>query len=316
MDNTEIFKKLANCHTNVAPFVVFPVDGAPCYFGKDQDGNTVFMIPSTLKNVPPLHQKTNALVFFFNRKCSFELDNTTVTKMVHILVCKEHDNERILAFIRLTRAFAQTERDNDQLYLAKLFSSLSALFDKKKEISDIELQGLFAELYTILHFKNVGCDISEYWQSRNRMKFDFTLTERKRIEIKSTLLANRTHHFKHEQLLSELYDIRIISIMLRQCDSGTSLGDLIEKINEEYFSQYPLLMHIESIASHIDRERLYETKYDSSYIEANIRYYNALSIPHFNEKTPDGVFNAEYDCILDTAINIEEADIIAWIKER
>ena len=68
------------------------------------------------------------------------------------------------------------------------------------------------------------------------MKFDFTLTEKKRIEIKSTLKANRTHHFKHDQLLSELYDIRVVSIMLRRSDVGISLGDLIEKINEEYFT--------------------------------------------------------------------------------
>ena len=315
MDNKKILTKLVSCQPLDAQFVVFSVDGDSCYFGKDQAGNAVFMIPSTLKNVPSLHQKTTSLGFFFNRKCCFELDGAATTKMVHILTCKEKDPDRVLAFIRLTRAFAQTDRDNDQLYLAKLFSSLSALFDKKKEVSDIELQGLFAELYTILHFREIDCDISECWQSRNMMKFDFTLTEKKRIEIKSTLKANRTHHFKHDQLLSELYDIRVVSIMLRRSDIGLSLGDLIEKINEEYYTQYPLLMHIEAFVSHIDRDRLYEVKYDPTYIKENLRYYDALNIPHFNEKTPDGVFNAEYDCVLDTAIATEETDVVAWIKE-
>ena len=315
MDNKEIYDRLSNYQTLDAQFVVFSIDSDSCYFGKDQDGNTVFMIPSTLKNVPSLHQKTSSLVFFFNRKCSFELNSVVTTKMVHILTCKEREPDRVLAFIRLTRAFAQTDRDNDQLYLAKLFSSLSALFDKKKEVSDIELQGLFAELYTILHFREIECDISECWQSRNMMKFDFTLTEKKRIEIKSTLKANRTHHFKHDQLLSELYDIRVVSLMLRKSDAGISLGDLIEEINEYYYTQYPLLMHIETLVSHIDRERLYEVKYDQLYIKANLRYFDAMNIPHFNEKTPDGVFNAEYDCVLDNAFATEEADVVAWIKE-
>lgn len=315
MDNKEIYDRLNNCQTEGAQFVVFSVDGDTCYFGKDQDGNTVFMIPSTLKNVPPLHQKTTSLGFSFNKKCSFELNGNSTMRVVHVLTCKEKDKDRVLAFIRLTRAFAQTDRDNDQLYLAKLFSSLSALFDKKKDISDVELQGLFAELYSILHFREIGCDISECWQSRNMMKFDFTLTEKKRIEIKSTLKASRTHHFKHDQLLSELYDIRVVSIMLRKSDFGISLGDLIVEINEVYSTQYPLLMHIEAIASHIEKERLYETRYDSAYIKANHRYYDAMNIPHFNEKTPDGVFNAEYDCVLDTAIATEENEIIAWIRE-
>ncbi len=315
MDSKEIINKLAGFQVLDTPFVVFSVDEESCFFGKDQDGNVVFMIPSSLKNVPSLHQKTTSLSFFFNRKCSFDLDGTTTTKMVHILTCKEKDNDKILAFIRLTRAFAQTDRDNDQLYLAKLFASLSALFDKKKEISDIELQGLFAELYTILHFKEIGCDISECWQSRNMMKFDFTLTEKKRIEIKSTIKASRTHHFKHDQLLSELYDIRIVSIMLQRGDAGISLGDLIEQIHEEYSTEYPLLMHIEAFVSHIEKGRLYETKYDPLYLKANLRYYDAINIPHFNEKTPDGVFNAEYDCVLDTAIDTDEAAMVAWIKE-
>ena len=315
MDNKEIFDRLNNCQTEGAQFVVFSVDGDTCYFGKDQDGNTVFMIPSTLKNVPSLHQKTTSLGFFFNRRCSFELNGAATTKVVHILTCKEKGKDRILAFIRLTRAFAQTDRDNDQLYLAKLFSSLSALFDKKKEVSSIELQGLFAELYTILHFRGIGCDISECWQSRNMMKFDFTLTEKKRIEIKSTLKASRTHHFKHDQLLSELYDIRVVSIMLRRSDVGISLGDLVDEINEAYSTQYPLLMHIEALVSHIDRECLYEIQYDPAYIKANLRYYDAVNIPHFNEKTPDGVFNAEYDCALDTAIATNESEIVSWIRE-
>lgn len=315
MDNKEIFDKLLKCQTADSHFVVFSVDGDSCYFGRDQDGNIVFMIPSILKNVPPLHQKTTSLGFFFNKKCSFDLDGEATTKLVHVLTCKKKDNDKVLAFIRLTRAFAQTDRDNDQLFLAKLFSSLSALFDKKKEVSDIELQGLFSELYMILHFKQIGCDISECWQSRNMMKFDFTLTEKKRIEIKSTLKPNRVHHFKHDQLLSELYDIKIVSIMLRESDVGITLGDLIEKINEEYSTQYPLLLHIESIISHIDKERLREVTYDPVYINTHLRYYDALDIPHFNEKTPDGVFNAEYDCVLDTAVVTEEEKVTSWIRE-
>ena len=103
--------------------------------------------------------------------------------------------------------------------------------------------------------------------------------------------------------------------MLRKSDDGISLGDLIEEINEVYSTQYPLLMHIEALVSHIDRAHLYEVQYDPTYIKANLRYYDAVNIPHFNEKTPDGVFNAEYDCVLDTAIATEETEIVAWIRE-
>lgn len=314
MDSNSIFERLSLKTTVDQQYEVFIVENERCYFGKDCDGNIVFMIPSSLENVSPVSQETRALGFAFNKKCTFENSGKTETKTVHLLTCKDHTPDRIKAFIRLTKAFAQTERDNDQYYLAKLFSSLSSLFDKTHEVSKTELQGLFAELYVILHFHSINCDISTCWQSRNMMRFDFTIDEKKRIEIKSTMKPSRTHHFKHDQLLSELYDIKIVSVMLQSGDCGVSLGDLIEEIREIYADDYPLLMHVESVASHVDCERLYGTKYDQAYIQNNLRYYDALSIPHFNEKTPDGVFNAEYDCVLDTAHSLSETDIVNWVK--
>ena len=164
-------------------------------------------------------------------------------------------------------------------------------------------------------FYKAGCDISKCWQSKNMMKFDFSINENKRMEIKSTIKTSRTHHFKHDQLLSELYDIRIVSIMLQKNDYGESLGELIEQIRDKFADDYALLVHIESTISQIDSEELYRIKYDSTYTKANLRYYNAKDIPHFNEKTPDGVFNAEYDCALDTSPALSEQDMIFWISE-
>lgn len=50
-------------------------------------------------------------------------------------------------------------------------------------------------------------------------------------------------------------------------------------------------------------------------IRGDVNKIDPNSIPHFNEKTPDGVFNAEYDCVLDTVVATEENEIVAWIRE-
>lgn len=315
MDIKTILEKLKNKTSVSHTYEVFSVENNSCFFGKDIDNNVVFMLFSNMPKTPPIYQKTKSLKFAFNKKCTFKEDTIVKTQVVHLLTCLETDDEKITAFIRLTKAFAQNERDNDQLYLSKLFSSISSLFDHKNQASEIELQGLFAELYVILHFHEMDCDISKCWQSKNMMKFDFTINENKRFEIKSTTKPNRTHHFKHEQLRSELYDIRIASIMLQKNDYGESLGDLIEQIRNIYANNYALLVHIESIISKVDTEELYRIKYDSVYLKENLRYYDAKKIPHFNEKNPDGVFNAEYDCSLDTSPVVSEKNIISWIKE-
>lgn len=315
MESKKIFERLKDKVNISQSYEVFLVDDNACYFGKDSYNYVVFMIPSIMPRVRPVYQETKSLRFAFNKKCTFRNEGEITTQVVHILTCKETDDEKIMAFIRLTKAFAQTDRDNDQLYLSKLFSSISALFDRRRQVSEIELQGLFAELYVILHFYNINCDISKYWQTKNMMRFDFTINDSKRLEIKSTIKSSRTHHFRHDQLLDELYDIRIVSVMLQKSDYGESLGDLIEKIRDIYADNYTLLIYIESIISHVDKDELYRTKYDSAYLKENLKYYDAKEIPHFNEKTPDGVFNAEYDCSLDISPIVTENKLISWIKE-
>lgn len=314
MDSKMIYERLKEKSPSDQPYEVFSADES-CYFGKDKDNNVVFMIPSLTVRIAPVYQETRSLRFSFNKKCTFRNDKIVENKVVHLLTCKEKDEVKIMAFIRLTKAFAQNDRDNDQYYLARLFSSISALFDKERKVSEIELQGLFAELYTILYFGKRSCDLSRFWQSRNMMKFDFSISEKKRLEIKSTLKSSRTHHFKHDQLLSELYDIHIISFMLRKSDFGVSLEDLVDAIRETYPDNYALLMHIEATIAYVDEDMLRGVKYDELYLKENLKYFDAKDIPHFNEKTPDGVFNAEYDCCLDTSPTVSDEFLIKWIKE-
>jgi len=314
MDSKAIFDRLKSKNISRQAYEVFSVDDA-CYFGKDKDNNVVFMIPSSMVRLSPVYQETRSLRFAFNKNCTFRNEDIIETKVVHLLTCKENDEDKIMAFIRLTKAFAQNDRDNDQYYLARLFSSISSLFDKERKVSEIELQGLFAELYTILYFSKKPCDLSHFWQSRNMMKFDFSLNEKKRIEIKSTVKSSRTHHFRHEQLLSEIYDIKIVSFLLQKNDYGLSLLELVERIHSTYHDNYALLMHIESLIAHVDKDVLETLRYDEIYIKNNLKFFDAKDIPHFSEKTPDGVFNAEYDCCLDTSPELSEEAFMRWILD-
>ena len=145
------------------------------------------------------------------------------------------------------------------------------------------------------------------------MKFDFSLNEKKRIEIKSTVKSSRTHHFRHEQLLSELYDIKIVSFLLQKNDYGLSLNELVERIHSVYHDNYALLVHIESLVAHVDKDVLETLRYDEIHIKNNLKFFDAKDIPHFTEKTPDGVFNAEYDCCLDTSSELSEEAFVHWI---
>lgn len=316
MNNKEILERINAIATPLKNYLMFREESSNYLFGKDFEGNIVFMLESSSPNVASIHQETKSLRFVLNKKCTLQCNDEVTVKIMHVLTCKDKEFEKVKAFIRLTKAFSFDDVGLEQYYLAKLFSSISALFDKQRKVSEFETQGLFAELYTILYLKNIGCDIAGYWQSRNRMKFDFSIDVKKRIEIKSTLKAERIHHFRHEQLLSELYDIKVVSVMLRKNDCGLSLADVVEQIREKYSNDYALMLHVENTLFHIDDDYLYNLKYDEIYLKSNLHFYDAKDVPHFNEKTPEGVFNAEYDCNLDMIKELPEEQMIKWIMEE
>lgn len=313
MDNKNIYGKIESISTFDSDYLVFGVDENKCYYGKNRNGEIVFMIPSSSARSNSFCQETKSLLFHYNRNCAFSLEGTTTKKTMHVFVCKEKSKEKIDAFIRLTYAFSITDSENDPYYIPKLFSAISMLFDKQRNISEIELQGLFAELFVILYFYRNGCRIDKYWQSRNKMKFDFSIDGKRRLEIKSTLKSNRIHHFKHEQLLSELYDIKVVSLILQKNDRGLSLKDLIDSIRATFTDNFALLLHIEQIVSQVDDEQLSFCRYDETFAENNIRFFDAASIPRFREKTPEGVFNAEYDCCLEGIQMVSQSDMFKWL---
>ena len=314
MNSQEIIKGINEIGEVKSEYLVFPVNDENVLYGKDKDGNAVFIMRSHDEKQLPLCQETKSLRFFFNKKCKLEEENNTREEVAHILVCKSSSKEKLEAFIRLTYAFSEQVDKDDCYYLPRLFSSLSGLFDKERNISEIELQGLFAELYVILFFEDNGCSIASFWQSRSKMKFDFSISETKRIEIKSTLKSERVHHFRHEQLLSELYDIKIVSVMLQKNDCGISILDVVERIRKSHANNFPLLLRIENITSQVEELQLKNLKYDETFIEQHIRFYDAQNVPHFNEKTPEGVFNAEYDCSFENIDKMSFEDIVSWVS--
>lgn len=314
MNSQEILTGIFEINEVKSEYVVFPVNDESVLYGKDREGNAVFIMRSHDKKQLPQCQETRSLKFFFNKNCILEEKGNTQEEVAHVLICKSQAKEKLEAFIRLTYAFSEQVDKDDQYYLPRLFSSLSGLFDKERTVSEIELQGLFAELYTILYFENNNCTIATFWQSQNKMKFDFSITDKKRIEIKSTLKPERVHHFRHEQLLSEIYDIRIASIMLQKNDCGISILDVVERIRDKHKTNYPLLLRIESLTSQVGEIQLRNLRYDEEYIKQHISFFDAKKVPHFNEKSPEGVFNAEYDCSFENIDKLRFDEVVAWIK--
>ncbi len=314
MHNDEITRILSRMNSFHSQYLLFETDIPTVYYGRTKEGLLVFALDSQNTKLPRFMQQTNSLSFCFNEKGLFTIDGVEKVRIIHLLICKDNDPIKEDAFIRLTHAFSANEVPDDPYYVAKLFAALSSLFDKRHVATEIEMQGLYGELFSMLYFHEKGCDISKYWQSVDRMKYDFTISNQKKLEVKTTTRPIRIHHFKHSQLLSQSYEIYVVSIMLQKSDAGLSLMEILTKIRELYQGNYDLMLHIESIISGVDENELKRVQYDEQYLKSNIKIYDAKTVPHFGELTPEGVINAEYDSSLTNVTSVDINSVVNWIE--
>lgn len=283
------------------------------YYGKDSGDHFVFAIISQNGQLRASVQKTKKLVFWFNAICDVVVDGMHTETTMNILTCLSNDENEILTFIRLTMAFIEGANEQSPKRLYELFTSLTNLFASAYKANQVELQGFYGELYAIKYFHQLGINLSNYWQKKEKMKFDFSISVQKKIEIKSTTKELRIHHFRHEQLLSNIYDICIVSIMLRADDQGFSLLDLVQDVRVITANNFDTLMYIEDFIKTFDEAELSNIKYDTGYIYRNLHVYKATDVPRFEQEQPRGVSKTEYDSDMTNINPLAINDFIDWI---
>lgn len=281
------------------------------FFGKNQIGNVCFVIPSNSAHPRQSSRATKELSLILDLSCGFNIDGSEKTMLSNILVCKSQDETEISAFIRLCTAFAGDNLNSRSI--TELFSALTRLFSTKRQSDANVIAGLFGELYTIYYLDSQEIDVSKAWQKKDLMKFDFTISPTKRLEVKTAVGSERKHHFKHEQLYYEDYDIMVVSLMLREANQGISVFDVVDYCRKKYASDYARLNIIESKLSDYSDDELRGMVYDETYLERNIKFVPASEVPRFREKSPNNLTNAEYDCNLGETIGITMDQLRQWM---
>ena len=280
--------------------------------GVDKSSHLSVVIKSQTQRRFPIIHKTQSMSIECNMKVTYTLNGGVCQDVVHILRCTSDNPREKELFLELATVLI-AEGDGSEESIMDTFNALRTFFNNKKDISDNELIGLYAELYTICAFHR-SLKIEEYWQSRDRMKFDFSITEKLKLEVKATTKNSRTHHFRHEQLMTELYDIYVLSYMLRYDDEGLSLFDLIQETKNYLVSDSKKLIKVNNVIKNVSEDRLKQLRFNRNYLNANMHFCKAEDIPKFNQLTPSGVSNAEYDCVLDNVKHITGEEFVALVK--
>lgn len=314
MNIVDTFKKHFSSNTSIFnDFSLIECDGG-IMIGVDKSSHISVVIKSSNGNKFPIKHKTQNMSIECNVQVSYNLNGNAKHDVVHIIRCMSDNWREKELFLELATVLIM-DGDGSEETIMDTFNILRTFFSNKIEVSDNELTGLYAELYTICKYHN-DVHIEKFWQSRDRLKFDFSISEKLKLEIKSTTKNSRTHHFRHEQLMTELYNIYVLSYMFRYDDEGLSLWELI--LESKYYLENDArkLLKINQILKNVSEERLKNLKFNRDYTEKNMHFYEAANIPKFNESTPNGVSNAEYDCVLDNIDYIDEKIFINAVERE
>lgn len=283
------------------------------YWGKGCNSEIIFGIDVYDKKIQPVSQVTKYLTIHINRLFEVQDENGKSFKKLSVIILNKQGDKYLEVFLKLTQSFIINSNNID---LLNYFLNLKDLFASTNKSSEKDLQGMYGELFAMYMLKiNFGIDISNYYQSEDRRKFDFSVSENKKIEVKSTIKPVRIHHFLQEQLNIYRYDIKIFSLMLIKDDKGMSLYDLILECSEIFADKLDVILHIEKMIKNIDKSELDTIRFNYNYTKDNFKIYDAQNIPRIKEKTEEGVFNVEFDSDLTLSESISTVKLMEWLNK-
>lgn len=277
------------------------------FFGRDKEDNIICAKSNKTKE-SPFSLSTKAIDLYQNYHFIFQTTEGTTDGNYDMIILKNSFVDTKKTFINLCLNFYNS---TDERSIRELTNDLIEMYKINIYKSEEEEQGLWAELFSILYLNNkTGKNISEFWHNDNFNKYDFSLSETKKIEVKSTKKEVREHKFSHEQIYTD-YDVIISSVMVRKDDNGYTIYDLYSQVEELFASKYELLIKIEKLLMKFDKKHL--NRYDYNYSMNNIKFYLNKKVPHFDVEEPNGVHGTEYVIVLENEQELSLIDVDNFI---
>ena len=277
------------------------------YFGKDEKNNYIFARINS-SNDNRFNLKTKTIELFQNYDFIFNSDDEVIEDNFDVLILNKTYSETLPTFINLCLNFYNKNEDKS---IIELTEDLIELYKTIGTGDYTSQQGFWAELFTIIYlYDNYGIDIANYWHSDPFNKYDFSLNENTKIEVKSTLKEYREHTFSHEQIYTP-NKVFVSSVMMKKDDQGITIRDLFKKVKELFSDSYEVFKMLETeMTKYLENNLI---KYDYKYSEDNIKFYINSNIPKFEIPEPDGVHGTTYLAQLENIQSLDD-DQISEIK--
>ena len=226
----EIFNKLATPDEKQEDiYKTELIFGKSHRIGKNYKGLPSILINTKKNNdlVAPYKGMNIRLRFDINCKIHEENERENYT----ILSCISNDDQTIKIFLDICETtISQLGKEPTSKEIKEKTQIIIDLF-KELPNKRSSIIGLWGELFLITSSRSISKCL-EAWHQHSEDKYDF-YNDNEALEVKCTTKTDRKHQFKHDQLISNLSDHYVASIMSRENHTkGLSVVDLCNKIKE------------------------------------------------------------------------------------
>lgn len=273
--------------------------------GKNYNGLPSILINTKKNNESVAPYKGMSIRLRFNINCKIHEENEK--QNYTILSCISKDDQIIKIFLDICQTtISQLSKEPTPKEISEKTQMLIDLFkEMPNKLSSIV--GLWGELFLIASSKNIPKSL-EAWHQHAEDKYDF-YDNNEALEVKCTSKTDRKHTFKHDQLVSNLKDHYVASIMISDDPiKGLSVVDLYEDIKKRCKLDNlnnKLKKIFFKIVGKTPFEELNEYRYNFDYSKKNVMYYKLKDISTLVNED-DSVTDISYKVDLSRKRNVDE----------
>ena len=273
--------------------------------GKNYNGLPSILINTKKNNESVAPYKGMSIRLRFNINCKIHEENEK--QNYTILSCISKDEQIIKIFLDICQTtISQLGKEPTPKEISEKTQMLIDLFkEMPNKLSSIV--GLWGELFLIASSRNIAKSL-EAWHQHAEDKYDF-FDNNEALEVKCTSKTDRKHTFKHDQLISNLKDHYVASIMISDDPTkGLSVVDLYEDIKKRCKLDNlnnKLKKIFFKIVGKTPYEELNEYRYNFDYSKKNVMYYKLKDISTLVNED-DSVTDISYKVDLSKKKNVDE----------
>ena len=273
--------------------------------GKNYKGQPSILINTKKNNESVAPYRGMSIRLRFNINCKIHEENEK--QNYTILSCISNDEQIIKIFLDICQTtISQLGKEPTPKEISEKTQMLIDLFkEMPNKLSSIV--GLWGELFLIASSKNITKCL-EAWHQHAEDKYDF-YDNNEALEVKCTSQTDRKHKFKHDQLVSNLKDHYVASIMISDDpNKGLSVVDLYEDIKKRCKLDNlnnKLKKIFFKIVGKTPYEELNEYRYSFDYSKKNLMYYKLKDISTLINED-DSVTDISYKVDLSRKKNVNE----------